>query len=213
VTGVEEFVADPDGTLLAAAGCAALVGIMHTLAGPDHWLPFVDYARERGWRTQRLLGLVFLCGVAHCCASVLLALLGVSLGASLTAFSGLNEVREVLAGMALLALGVVMLRPMRPHARGPQSRRTALWLLVVFVLGPCEWLVPFAMAAAARHGPQGLLAVSASFSCATVITMLGATLAAVGVLAPFWQRLGERRARILSAGLVFGSGALVLCGF
>lgn len=199
--------------MLAAAVVAAIVGVLHTLAGPDHWLPFVELARERRVDRRRLSSLVLLCGSLHCLSSVLLAMLGVAFGAALTSITGLNEARGILAGLALMLLGILLLFPRGLRETHAHPRRTGFWMVMVFVLGPCEWLVPFAMAAATRHGSAGLVAVSLSFSLATVATMLCATLSAVGILAPLFERVGERRARMLSAGLVFSSGACVLCGF
>ncbi len=210
---MQAFAADTNESLLVATSVAALVGVLHTLAGPDHWLPFVEIAREQRTGTRRLVRLVLLCGALHCLSSVVLAMLGVALGEALTAFTELNEARGFLAGLALMVLGIFLLFPRGFVARGSRPRRTGFWMVLVFVLGPCEWLVPFAMAAAVRHGPAGLVAVASSFSFATVATMLCATLSAVGLLSPLFERVGERRARLLSAGLVIASGALVLCGF
>ncbi|MSR75902.1 MAG: hypothetical protein EXS14_10590 [Planctomycetes bacterium] len=201
--------------LIGAAAVAAGVGVMHTLLGPDHWLPFVALGRQPNYGLRRLVPVVLLCGLLHCLASVAIAALGTVAGASLTAFLQLTEARGVLAGLALLSLGVAMFAPTRADAAlaAPRGGRLVWWLLVVFVLGPCEWLIPAAMAAAARYGPQGLWVVSLSFSLATIATMLIATLCAVGVARPFLTRVGPQRARICAASLVVLCALLMLAGF
>ena len=199
--------------LAGAAALAAGVGVVHTLLGPDHWLPFVALAREPNWGVRRVVPVVLLCGVLHCLASVAIAALGTVAGAGLTKLLQLTEARGVLAGLALLSLGVALLLPRRAHSAAPQGGRSWWWLAVVFVLGPCEWLVPAAMAAAARFGPTGLWAVSAAFSVATIATMLLTTLSAVHVTSPLLARAGPKRARLCAASLVVLCAVLMLAGF
>ena len=43
----------PDLTLLLVT--AASIGVVHTLLGPDHYLPFVAMAKARGWSLARTL--------------------------------------------------------------------------------------------------------------------------------------------------------------
>src|SRR4030095_10917377 len=50
--------------LLAAAGIAFL----HTILGPDHYLPFLMLARARRWSTSRTLDIAIACGLGRAVA-------------------------------------------------------------------------------------------------------------------------------------------------
>lgn len=58
----------------------------------------------------------------------------------------------------------------RRHVRG--HRRTVWALFIIFVLGPCEPLIPLLMVPASQHSGAGVAAVAAVFGAATVGTML-----------------------------------------
>lgn len=88
------------------AGVAG-VAVLHTLAGPDHYLPFVVMGRARRWSTARTTFWIVLCGLAHVGASVLLALAGVIFGYGLERVQFLEEIRGNLAAWAMIAFGAV----------------------------------------------------------------------------------------------------------
>ncbi len=71
--------------VLALAVTAATVGIVHTLLGPDHYLPFVALARSKGWTLRKTLAVTGFCGIGHVAGSIMLGALGIALGSSLTA--------------------------------------------------------------------------------------------------------------------------------
>jgi hypothetical protein len=85
---------------------AASVGFVHTLAGPDHYLPFVVMARARGWSLARALTITFLCGLGHVGSSVLLGVLGIGLGVAATHLSWIEAVRGEAATWLLIAFGL-----------------------------------------------------------------------------------------------------------
>ena len=41
----------------ALLSTAAILGIVHTILGPDHYVPFVAMGRARGWSLGRTLGI------------------------------------------------------------------------------------------------------------------------------------------------------------
>ena len=59
---------------------AATVGLVHTLVGVDHSMPFVVLARAQRWSLRKLLGVTTACGGLHVISSVLIGLIGVGLG-------------------------------------------------------------------------------------------------------------------------------------
>ena len=59
---------------------AASVGFLHTLMGPDHYVPFIVLARARGWGIVRTALVTALCGVGHVLSSMALGLIGIAAG-------------------------------------------------------------------------------------------------------------------------------------
>jgi ABC-type nickel/cobalt efflux system permease component RcnA len=59
------------------------------------------------------------------------------------------------------------------HAGSGRTKSVAPWLIfVIFVLGPCEPLIPLLMYPAARESTIGVLVVTAVFGFTTVLTMM-----------------------------------------
>ncbi|MDP6965675.1 MAG: hypothetical protein QF551_00165, partial [Candidatus Marinimicrobia bacterium] len=54
---------------------AALIGFIHTLIGPDHYLPFIMISRARSWSLRKITFVTFLCGMGHVLRSVILGLI------------------------------------------------------------------------------------------------------------------------------------------
>jgi ABC-type nickel/cobalt efflux system permease component RcnA len=90
------------------AGVAG-VAVLHTLAGPDHYLPFIAMGRARRWSIARTTFWIVLCGLGHVGASVLLALAGVFFGYGLERVQFLEEIRGNAAAWGMIAFGVVYL--------------------------------------------------------------------------------------------------------
>jgi threonine/homoserine/homoserine lactone efflux protein len=64
------------------------------------------------------------------------------------------------------------------HVHGKKTRNLTPWtLFIIFVLGPCEILIPLVMEPAARHDTQGIVAVTLLFSAVTISTMCAAVTA------------------------------------
>ncbi len=86
---------------------AASIGFIHTVAGPDHYLPFIVMAKARNWSTARTVWVTFLCGLGHIGSSVALGFVGVWLGIAVSQLEGLESFRGNVAGWALIAFGLV----------------------------------------------------------------------------------------------------------
>ena len=59
---------------------AASIGFLHTLLGPDHYLPFIMMSWARKWSRTKTLVITFLCGLGHIASSIILGMIGVSMG-------------------------------------------------------------------------------------------------------------------------------------
>ena len=92
--------------LLLIAPVAASVAAIHTISGPDHYLPFVAMAKARGWSRSRTVWITTICGLGHIGSSILLALLG---GAALVGSErllGIESFRGEIAAWGLIAFGL-----------------------------------------------------------------------------------------------------------
>ena len=99
----------PAPALTVLAATAAGVAILHTLAGPDHYLPFIAMSRARRWSTGRTMFWTFLCGVGHVGSSLVLAVAGVVFGFGLKRVQLIEEFRGNIAAWALITFGAVYL--------------------------------------------------------------------------------------------------------
>jgi ABC-type nickel/cobalt efflux system permease component RcnA len=88
------------------AGTAAGIGLIHTVIGPDHYLPFIVMAKARKWPLPKTLVISFLCGLGHVLSSVVLGFLGLALGIAVTRLEGVESFRGGLAAWLLIGFGL-----------------------------------------------------------------------------------------------------------
>jgi ABC-type nickel/cobalt efflux system permease component RcnA len=88
---------------------AASIGVLHTLLGPDHYLPFIVMSWARKWSTTRTAVITLLCALGHIGSSVVLGLVGVALGLAVESLTGAESVRGRIAAWLLIAFGLVYL--------------------------------------------------------------------------------------------------------
>ena len=109
----------PEVPILLATTSA--IAFIHTIVGPDHYLPFVAIGRARGWTTAKLVLVTAACGAGHVASSVALGLIGAALGFSVTRFESIESLRGTLAAWGLIAFGLLYLAwGIRHAARGRQ---------------------------------------------------------------------------------------------
>jgi ABC-type nickel/cobalt efflux system permease component RcnA len=200
-------------TMLAVS--AAAIAFAHTVLGPDHYLPFVAMAKARGWSMAKTLRITLFCGVGHLAGSVVLGLVGITVGVQLSSLNWMEGVRGNIAawmligfGLAYTAWGLRQAHRNRPHThwhhhdgvshlhehrhqeahahvhdRAAGSRSLTPWVIfVIFVLGPCEPLIPLLMYPAARESTTGVIVVTVVFGLVTVLTMsLAVAIALLGL--------------------------------
>lgn len=224
-------------TLLALA--AAAIAFVHTVLGPDHYLPFVAMAKARGWGVKKTLRVTMICGVGHLAGSVALGVLGITLGIQLSSLEWLEGMRANFAawlligfGLAYTVWGIRQAYRNRPHShwhshggtthehvhqhhenhvhvhdKSPATRSLTPWIVfVIFVLGPCEPLIPLLMYPAARESLAGVLTVTFIFGLVTVLTMTIVVLLALRGLESFKLKRFERYSHALAGS------AITVCG-
>ncbi len=86
---------------------AAAVGVLHTVLGPDHYLPFVLMARAERWSRTKTLWVTLACGLGHVLSSVALGAVGITLGVAVARLEAIETIRGHLAAWALIAFGLV----------------------------------------------------------------------------------------------------------
>lgn len=224
---------------------AASIGFVHTITGPDHYLPFVVLSRARHWSLRRTVAVTAGCGVGHVLGSVVLGGVGIGLGWALGSLEIIEGVRGSLAAWLLISFGLVYTvwgwrRSLRSqhhthshthldgtthnhvhdhqgghtHVHPTETRDTKAsltpWaLFIIFVLGPCEPLIPLLMYPAARTSVTGLVLVAAVFAVVTISTMVvTVVLISRGIRLVPLARL-ERHAHTLAGLAVLSSGLAI----
>lgn len=224
-------------TLTVLVGSAVSIGFLHTLIGVDHSLPFVVIARAQRWSLRKTLGLTVLCGFGHVLSSVALGILGIGLGVAVTRLEWIESWRGEAAAWSLILFGLAYSgwslarqrrRQKAAHAHGEQvhshehsdgghhrheglsPRALTAWsLFIIFVLGPCEPLIPLLMVPALSLGAWALVPVAGAFAVTTIGTMtLVVGVGYYGVKLPLFRRL-EAHAHTL-AGLAIAASGLAI---
>ena len=226
-----------DLSLLLAA--AVLISFLHTLAGPDHYLPFIALSRSRGWSLPRTLFWTLVCGTGHVLSSVLLGLGGAAIGWSVSSINSLEALRGGIAGWLLLVFGAVYgiwglwrAHQARRHrhfdiyddavyvyehrheaAVAPRRRHAVTpWVLfLIFVLGPCEPLIPLLYAPAVSRSwwSMGVLIFVYTVFTLAIMSLLvsagyyGARLFKTGRLEKYMHAIGGATIFCCGAGMVF----------
>ena len=223
------------------AGTAASIGFIHTLFGPDHYLPFIFMSKARKWSVFKTAWITILCGIGHVGSSILLGFIGIAFGVALSKLELFEGIRGnaaawafVIFGLGYLIWGIrraVINNPhhhvhyhedgtMHTHSHShlnshdhEHKKNVTPWILfTIFVLGPCEPLIPILMYPATQSSLGGVLLICLIFSVVTVATMLGVVL-----LATFGMNflpLGklERYMHAMAGAIIFLSGVAILLG-
>lgn len=92
--------------MMALLATAAFLGVVHTAAGPDHYVPFIALARARRWSPVRTVAVTLSCGVGHVLGSVILGAVGIAAGLALGHMEWIESVRGEVAGWLLLGFGL-----------------------------------------------------------------------------------------------------------
>jgi nickel/cobalt exporter len=88
---------------------AASIGFLHTLLGPDHYVPFIMMSWARNWSTATTAAITLICALGHIAGSVVLGLVGVSFGLAVKGLEGTESIRGDIAAWLLIAFGLAYL--------------------------------------------------------------------------------------------------------
>lgn len=174
---------------IVIAGSAASLGFVHTILGPDHYLPLVAMAKTNGWSAPKTASYVAVCGISHLLGTLLVGALIFLLGFAFLNLETLQSLRGDFAGWFLLAFGAIYFAWGLNWAirRGRRSRGSAVFdneknstfarctpfaLFVFFILGPCEHLIPLMSFGAGDSAWLPTVLVLSVFCVTTILTML-----------------------------------------
>jgi len=94
-------------SLLLVTACS--VAVLHTLAGPDHYLPFIMISKARNWSLAKTSGFTILCGLGHVGSSVIVGLVGIAFGVALSELVHFESLRGSLISWLFAAFGLAYL--------------------------------------------------------------------------------------------------------
>lgn len=215
---------------------AIAIACLHTVSGPDHYLPFIALSKSRRWSFAKTLLWTVLCGCGHVWSSVLLGLGGAAIGWNLSKISGLESVRGGIAGWVMLVFGLVygiwgLVRTYKnkshkhfdtyedgsmyvyEHQHGqaiPTSERHRVtpWVMfVIFLLGPCEPMIPLLFFPAAQHSWHGMVLLVAVYTFFTLVTMVTMVVLGYYSISFFKTEQLERHIHSLGGLTIFICGA------
>ncbi len=86
---------------------AISIGFIHTILGPDHYLPFIVLSQAKKWTLKKTMLITFICGVGHVLSSVVLGLVGIGVGISVKRLISLESFRGNIAAWLFIAFGLV----------------------------------------------------------------------------------------------------------
>jgi sulfite exporter TauE/SafE len=92
--------------LTILVGSAAAIAAVHTLLGPDHYLPFIALSRARRWSLSKTLLITSLCGLGHVAGSIILGIIGIAAGITLRHLELFESHRGEVAAWLLMAFGL-----------------------------------------------------------------------------------------------------------
>jgi nickel/cobalt transporter (NicO) family protein len=86
---------------------AVSIGFIHTILGPDHYLPFVVLSQAKKWNMRKTMIITFLCGLGHVLSSVILGFIGIVVGISVHKLVFFESFRGNIAAWLFIAFGLV----------------------------------------------------------------------------------------------------------
>ena len=227
--------------ILLLAGTAATIGFFHTLLGPDHYLPFIFMAKARKWSMFKTTWITLACGAGHVGSSILLGVIGYVFGIALFKLEAFEGVRGDLAAYAFVLFGLgyfiwgirraIVNKPHKhqhlhkdgtvhlhehthtnAHDHVHKTNITPWILFTIFVLGPCEPLIPILMYPAAETSTSGMIFIAIIFAIVTMATMLAIVLLATYSINFLKFGKLERYSHALAGAIVLLSGIAIIMG-
>ena len=94
-------------SIMLLSATAISIGFLHTILGPDHYLPFIVLSEAKKWNIRKTMLITFLCGIGHVLSSVILGFIGIGVGIELKKLTAIESVRGKIAAWLIIAFGLV----------------------------------------------------------------------------------------------------------
>jgi nickel/cobalt transporter (NicO) family protein len=222
---------------------AASIGFIHTILGPDHYVPFIAIAKARDWNMRKTIILTIACGIGHVLSSIFLGFIGILIGTSLSKLEFIESYRGNLAAWVLIVFGFLYMAwgiktsfrkkshthahphesreihnhghnhtstHLHPHLKSNKQSITPWVLFIIFLLGPCEPLIPLLIVPAINDsGFQAAILVSIVFSIVTVTTMVITVMVLFSGLKLVKFNILARYSNALAGFTIFSSGLAI----
>ena len=88
---------------------AASVGFIHTILGPDHYIPFIVLSKAKNWSIKKTILITTTCGLGHVLSSVAIGLIGIGFGIAISELEIIESARGEIAGWLLIGFGFAYL--------------------------------------------------------------------------------------------------------
>jgi sulfite exporter TauE/SafE len=88
---------------------AGTIGFLHTILGPDHYLPFIAISKARNWSIKKTILITSACGIGHVLSSVIIGLVGIGFGVAVSELEIIESARGEIAGWLLIGFGLAYL--------------------------------------------------------------------------------------------------------
>lgn len=85
---------------------AASLGFIHTVLGVDHYVPFIALSKALNWSKLKTYIITTLCGIGHVLSTVVIGIVGIVFGLSLSKLESIENARGEIAGWFLIAFGI-----------------------------------------------------------------------------------------------------------
>ena len=86
---------------------AASIGFVHTLFGPDHYLPFIAMSKSGNWSLKKTALITIICGAGHVLSSIALGFVGIGFGVAVNKLISIESFRGNIAAWLLIVLGFI----------------------------------------------------------------------------------------------------------
>jgi sulfite exporter TauE/SafE len=205
---------------------AFTLGLIHTLMGPDHYIPFIVMARARNWSLSHTIIVTFFAGVGHVSSACALGFLGIFLGLTIAKLNLITSYSVSTAAWLFLLFGLLYLvwgiryaaryqqkKHEHSHSHSPIKKtwkQLTPWILfTIFILGPCEPLIPLMFYPALQGEILMVTFITLLFGLATIIAMLTMVIGAYAGIQrlkfPLLQRYGNAAAGMI----IFLTGCVI----
>ncbi|MFA6409043.1 MAG: sulfite exporter TauE/SafE family protein [Gammaproteobacteria bacterium] len=232
----------PDHAFIILLASALSVGFIHTLLGPDHYLPFIVMAKARRWSMQKTTWITLLCGIGHVLSAAILGLIVAAIGITVAKLQFIESFRNVISAWLLIGFGFGYLlwgihyalkKKTHTHAHihsdgslhqhlhnhneehahlhtKKSYRELTPWILfIIFILGPCEPLIPLIIYPALHGSLMEVFWISLAFGAATLMVMLSLVLASAFGMQKFELHFFSRYGNALAGGVICLSGVAI----